>query len=117
MEYVLFIMLGFSIVLLGFFLLGLCVLFRQTIHPPRLADEALSQPAVREPIYTPDLLQATRRRCPQCAEYLGKLYLPMTRKQIIFGGWTCPACGTEYNAWGNRVRSQRPHNASDPTDE
>lgn len=117
MEYILVVMLGFSIILLGFFLLGLSVLLRQTINPPQLADDTLDLPPTREPIYSSDELQACRQRCVECADYLGKLYLPMTRKQIIFGGWTCPACGSEYNAWGNRVRSQRPHNASDPTDE
>lgn len=35
------------------------------------------------------------RRCPKCDTVLPKFRKPRNKRQRLWGGWTCPNCGTE----------------------
>jgi predicted RNA-binding Zn-ribbon protein involved in translation (DUF1610 family) len=40
--------------------------------------------------------------CPQCGATLGdKKPGPRTSTQILWGGWTCPECGSDVDRHGN----------------
>jgi DNA-directed RNA polymerase subunit RPC12/RpoP len=34
-------------------------------------------------------------RCPKCATPLPDIRRPKNRRQLLWGGWTCPGCGVE----------------------
>lgn len=40
--------------------------------------------------------------CPNCGTKLPAVRIPKTLKQALWGGWTCPTCGTESDKWGGR---------------
>jgi hypothetical protein len=42
-------------------------------------------------------------KCPQCGEQLPQLRKPANRKQLLWGGGTCPKCGCEIDARGRKV--------------
>ena len=44
-----------------------------------------------------------RMRCPACDAALPTIRKPTSRRQLLWGGWTCEACGTESDKWGRRV--------------
>jgi hypothetical protein len=47
--------------------------------------------------------------CPRCKTELPSVRKPRTRNQALWGGWTCPSCGTEIDKWGREVnRPSRP---------
>ena len=39
-------------------------------------------------------------KCGKCAEPMPLNRLPKNRKQMLWGGWTCPKCGTELDRSG-----------------
>ncbi len=44
------------------------------------------------------------RKCPRCGEELPQTRKPVNRRQLLWGGWTCPKCGCEVDARGREVR-------------
>ena len=45
-----------------------------------------------------------RVECPGCGEPAPVVRKPQNRRQMLWGGCTCPACGLEYDKWGVAVR-------------
>ncbi len=43
-------------------------------------------------------------RCPKCGKPAPAVRWPKNRRQALWGGWTCEACGTEFDKWGQRVQ-------------
>ena len=41
--------------------------------------------------------------CPRCKTQLAVARKPLTRRQALWGGWTCPTCGTEVDKWGREI--------------
>jgi hypothetical protein len=41
--------------------------------------------------------------CPRCGSSLPKERQPRSRRQRLWGGCTCPACGTEVDKWGREL--------------
>ena len=48
-------------------------------------------------------LFAPPRKCPGCGDPAPKVRTPANRRQLLWGGWTCPNCGTEVDRRGRRV--------------
>lgn len=46
------------------------------------------------------------RKCPQCATRLPKFRKPANKRQAMWGGTTCPACGCESDRKGHKIVSQ-----------
>ena len=46
---------------------------------------------------------SSRKRCPRCASELPQYRRPMSLKQALWGGWTCPGCGREVDRQGRAV--------------
>ncbi len=42
----------------------------------------------------------TRVSCPSCACVMPKIRKPTSRRQALWGGWTCPQCQLELDAKG-----------------
>ena len=38
--------------------------------------------------------------CPSCKTRLPQIRKPNSLRQAMWGGYTCPACGTEIDKWG-----------------
>ena len=38
--------------------------------------------------------------CPRCGEKSPSIRKPMSLRQVLWGGWTCPKCGCEIDKWG-----------------
>jgi hypothetical protein len=49
-------------------------------------------------------LLAPPKKCPECGEPAPKVRTPANRRQALWGGWTCPECGTEMDRRGRRVK-------------
>ena len=41
--------------------------------------------------------------CPKCAAPLPVVRVPKNFRQMMFGGWTCAACGVELDKWGRQL--------------
>lgn len=41
--------------------------------------------------------------CPQCEKLMLKIRIPENLHQLIWGGWTCPACGCKMDKWGKLI--------------
>lgn len=41
--------------------------------------------------------------CPKCGELAPAVRMPKNRSQALWGGYTCEACGTENDKWGQPV--------------
>lgn len=48
-----------------------------------------------------------RVQCPNCATVMGRVRMPASGEQALWGGYTCPSCGCELDKWG-RPRAARP---------
>jgi hypothetical protein len=48
-------------------------------------------------------LLAPRRKCPDCGMQMPHFRKPASRKQALWGGWTCPQCGCEIDRRGKKV--------------
>ena len=44
-----------------------------------------------------------RVQCPNCANVMGRVRMPTSGEQAMWGGYTCPACNCELDKWGRRV--------------
>jgi hypothetical protein len=38
--------------------------------------------------------------CPSCDTPMSARRVPSARSHLLFGGWTCPHCGTRTDKWG-----------------
>src|SRR5581483_10306990 len=52
--------------------------------------------------------------CPECAAPVPVVRKPANWRQALWGGWTCPHCGGEFDRWGRRVSPPPLAFASDP---
>jgi hypothetical protein len=43
------------------------------------------------------------RVCPECGTPAPKVRKPANRRQMLWGGWTCPKCGCELDRRGRKV--------------
>lgn len=41
--------------------------------------------------------------CPACKQRMPELRIPNSLHQLMWGGWTCPNCGTRMDKWGKPV--------------
>ena len=41
--------------------------------------------------------------CPRCKATLHQARKPRTLRQAMWGGYTCPSCGTEVDKWGRKI--------------
>lgn len=41
--------------------------------------------------------------CPRCGTPVPAVRKPANRRQVLWGGWTCPECGCEIDKWGREV--------------
>ena len=46
------------------------------------------------------------KKCRECGELLPKIREPANRRQALWGGWTCPACGCEADRRGRKIESE-----------
>jgi hypothetical protein len=44
--------------------------------------------------------------CPTCGKKLPAVRTPKSIKQAMWGGTTCPSCGTEVDKWGKIIQSK-----------
>jgi hypothetical protein len=44
-----------------------------------------------------------RVQCPNCATVMGRVRMPTSGEQAMWGGYTCPACNCELDKWGRRI--------------
>jgi len=42
-------------------------------------------------------------KCPRCSSSLNYARAPKSRKQALWGGYTCPKCGCEIDKWGREM--------------
>jgi hypothetical protein len=49
--------------------------------------------------------RAKARACPQCGAKLPAIRRPTSLKQMLWGGWTCAACGCEIDRKGRPISS------------
>ena len=47
---------------------------------------------------------AGRKACPRCAAELPQYRTPISLKQALWGGWTCPNCGCEIDRQGQPLK-------------
>lgn len=47
---------------------------------------------------------ATARTCPKCNEPLPQRRKPASRRQMLWGGWTCRRCGCELDRKGREMQ-------------
>jgi hypothetical protein len=45
------------------------------------------------------------KACPECGTPMPKVRRPANRRQMLWGGWTCPECGCEIDRRGRRVET------------
>ena len=48
------------------------------------------------------LLQG-RRKCPNCGQLLPRFRISRSKRQVLWGGWTCPNCNCEVDRHGNKI--------------
>jgi hypothetical protein len=41
--------------------------------------------------------------CPQCSERMPFIRTPDSVSQLLWGGWTCPACGCKMDTGGKAI--------------
>ena len=41
--------------------------------------------------------------CPGCKEVMPRIRKPASGNQAMWGGMTCPKCGTEMDKWGRKI--------------
>lgn len=44
-------------------------------------------------------------KCPDCGEPLPKVRKPANKRQMLWGGWTCPECGCEVDRKGKKIET------------
>ena len=66
-------------------------------------DMAKLERAVQSVVHLRSLglkIALNQQYCPVCGEALPQLRVPYTLRQILWGGWTCPNCGTKLDRLG-----------------
>jgi len=46
---------------------------------------------------------ATQIECPGCRKMHGQIRTPRNLRQTLWGGFTCPQCGTEDDKWNRPI--------------
>ncbi len=54
------------------------------------------------------ILALPRRKCPGCGEQFPRIRMPASRRQALWGGWTCSKCGYEVDRHGRRIEGVTP---------
>jgi hypothetical protein len=44
-----------------------------------------------------------RVNCPRCQTEMPMTRKPKSRREVLWGGWTCDRCGCEMDKWGNAI--------------
>jgi predicted RNA-binding Zn-ribbon protein involved in translation (DUF1610 family) len=44
--------------------------------------------------------------CPDCGTEMGRMRMPKSGKQAMWGGYTCPQCQCEMDKWGRRASTE-----------
>jgi hypothetical protein len=44
-----------------------------------------------------------RVECPNCGAVMGRVRMPTSGEQAMWGGYTCPTCKAELDKWGRRI--------------
>lgn len=44
-----------------------------------------------------------RVECPNCGTVMGRVRVPTSGEQAMWGGYTCPTCKSELDKWGRRI--------------
>jgi DNA-directed RNA polymerase subunit RPC12/RpoP len=44
-----------------------------------------------------------RVECPNCGTVMGRVRVPTSGEQAMWGGYTCPTCKAELDKWGRRI--------------
>jgi len=47
-----------------------------------------------------------RITCPNCKKPLPFVRVPKNLRQTLWGGSTCPHCGTEVDKWGREIKNK-----------
>lgn len=47
-----------------------------------------------------------RVACPGCGAEMGRVRMPNSGKQAMWGGYTCPTCQCEMDKWGRRTTTE-----------
>ena len=42
-------------------------------------------------------------QCPNCATVMGRVRMPASGSQAMWGGYTCPTCNCELDKWGRLI--------------
>jgi len=42
--------------------------------------------------------------CPECSRQLPRIRRPENLRQMLWGGWTCPDCGKEFDKWMKEIK-------------
>jgi transposase-like protein len=42
--------------------------------------------------------------CPQCGSVLPRVRPPRSFRQMLWGGWTCPHCGSQVSRAGAKIK-------------
>ena len=50
---------------------------------------------------------STDMKCPSCNEPLPTFRRPKNFRQIMWGGWTCEKCGSEFDKWLKPVEPKK----------
>lgn len=45
------------------------------------------------------------KQCAGCGEPMPKVRKPANKRQMLWGGWTCPKCGGEMDRKGRRIEN------------
>lgn len=48
-------------------------------------------------------INLSRVECPSCGVVMGRVRMPKSRKQALWGGHTCPSCKCELDKWGRQI--------------
>lgn len=54
-------------------------------------------------------INATRPVCPHCQTPAPRVRKPANRRQLLWGGWTCPHCGLEIDKYGKPTGTGTPN--------
>ena len=46
---------------------------------------------------------ATQIECPGCRKMHGQIRTPRNLREMLWGGFTCPQCGTEVDKWNRPI--------------
>jgi hypothetical protein len=44
-----------------------------------------------------------RVQCPNCKTVMGRVRMPASSEQALWGGYTCPSCNCDLDKWGRQI--------------